>query len=137
MDLCCGYGLLASGITRKDNNINMLYLVEADSLALDCAQRNLSHFVNKQSYHLDAARETLPKYMDIVVCNPPFHTGQTRDVELGQRIIQQACEALKHGGELFMVANRQLPYEKILKEYLSDVACLVAKDGFKVLRGKK
>ncbi len=137
MDLCCGYGLLAAHIIKTSPEITHLSLVEADSLALDCAAKNTVHFSDVSLHHLDAVTELLPKHMNAVVCNPPFHTGQSRDVELGQTIVNKACGALTHGGELYLVANRQLPYEHILKEHLREVECLAAQDGFKVIRGKK
>jgi len=141
MDLCCGYGLLATHILKASQNITHMHLVEAESLALDCAKKNVAEVMTGDAvvnfHHLDAANENLPKHLNFVVCNPPFHTGQSRDVELGQTIVNKACGALTHGGELYLVANRQLPYEHILKEYLRDVQCLAAGGGFKVLRGKK
>ena len=139
MDLCCGYGLLSTQVLKTSHSITQLHLVEAESLALDCAKKNVVEYDSTavSFHHLDAANESLPKHLNFVVCNPPFHTGQNRDVELGQTIVNKACGALTHGGELYLVANRQLPYEKILKEYLREVECLAASDGFKVLRGKK
>lgn len=141
MDLCCGYGLLATHVLKTSPSITNMHLVEADSLALDCAQKNVAEVMADDAvvnfHHLDAANENLPKHLDFVVCNPPFHTGQSRDVELGQTIVNKACGALTHGGELYLVANRQLPYEHILKEYLREVECVAAGGGFKVLRGKK
>ena len=43
--------------------------------------------------------------------NPPFHTRPRADPALGQAMIRKAAAALRRGGRLFMVANRQLPYE--------------------------
>jgi len=137
MDLCCGYGLLSVDILKKSSDITQLHMVEADALALACAEKNLADVEGVRFHHLDAAVEALPKHLNFVVCNPPFHTGQSRDVELGQNIVSKACGALTHGGELYLVANRQLPYEKILNEHLREVECLAAGDGFKVIRGKK
>ncbi len=141
MDLCCGYGLLATHVLKTSPSITNMHLVEADSLALDCAQKNVAKVMTGDAvinfHHLDAAQENLPKHLHFVVCNPPFHTGQSRDVELGQTIVNKACGALTHGGELYLVANRQLPYEHILKTHLREVECLAVGDGFKVIRGKK
>jgi len=143
MDLCCGYGLLAADILQKNHHIKLMHLVEADAFALACAQRNTQcktdskEVLTMRYHHLDATTEGLPKKLDWVVCNPPFHRGQTRDVELGKSIVIRACHALKAGGELFLVANRQLPYEAILKDNLSSVAILISRDGFKVLHGKR
>ena len=141
MDLCCGYGLLATHVLKASPSITHLHLVEAESLALDCAKKNVADAVAGDAvvsfHHLDAANENLPRHLNFVVCNPPFHTGQSRDVELGQTIVNKACGALTHGGEVYLVANRQLPYEHILKAHLREVECLAVGDGFKVIRGKK
>ena len=137
MDLCCGYGLLAKHIIQHGDDVSALHLVEADSLALACAVKNVQGFEHVTTHHLDAVHELLPKHMDAVVCNPPFHTGQVRDVELGQSIVTKACGALTHGGELFLVANRQLPYEHILDTHLRTFECVAVGDGFKIIRGKK
>jgi 16S rRNA (guanine1207-N2)-methyltransferase len=89
MDLCCGYGLLAAHCLKASPSITHLHLVEADSLALDCAKKNVAEGITGDTdispHHVDAAHESLPKHFNYVVCNPPFHTGQTRDVELGQK----------------------------------------------------
>jgi len=141
MDLCCGYGLLATHIVKHSAKISHMHLLEADSLALDCAQKNVAQVITGDTeislHHVDAASEALPKHVDVVVCNPPFHTGQVRDVELGKKIVNKACGALTHGGELYLVANRQLPYEHILNTHLRSVEILAQGDGFKVIKGKK
>ncbi len=136
MDLCCGYGLLAAHI-KQHQDVSEIHLVEADSLALACAERNMRGFSSAVYHHVDATIEALPEQMDAVVCNPPFHTGQTRDVALGETIARKACSALTHGGELYLVANRKLPYEHILKSHLRGTQTLAQGDGFKVIRGKK
>ena len=137
MDLCCGYGLLSAALLKKSPTIKQLHMVEAEALALACAKRNVAGFEHATFYHMDAAKEDLPKHLDWIVCNPPFHTGQIRDVELGKTIVTRACESLKYNGELYVVANRQLPYEKILKAQLREIEQIAVGDGFKVLRGKK
>ena len=43
--------------------------------------------------------------------NPPFHSGQNTDISLGRAFLRAAADSLRTGGRLFMVANRQLPYE--------------------------
>ncbi|MDX8384047.1 MAG: methyltransferase [Ghiorsea sp.] len=137
MDLCCGYGLLAASILNHQQDIQHLHLVEADALALACAQVNTAGHEHVHYHHLDAQTEPLPKKTDWLVCNPPFHRGQVRDVELGKAIVVRACHALKAGGDLYLVANRQLPYEHVLKEHLSSVETWIERDGFKVLHGKR
>ncbi|MDQ7000245.1 MAG: methyltransferase, partial [Mariprofundus sp.] len=136
MDLCCGYGLLTEYILHLSTDIKQIHLVEADWLALDCARQNTAAWQDiVQSHWKDAVLESLPKQLDWVVCNPPFHSGQSRDVKLGQSIVLHACQSLKKGGCLYLVANRKLPYENLIRSELRQCEILTEADGFKVIRG--
>jgi len=137
-DLCCGYGLLSEHVLRILPQISKLHLVEADRLALSCAEQNTVLWSEKvESHWLDAATEPLPSRLDWVLCNPPFHTGQSRNIELGQQIVTRACRSLKRGGTLYLVANRKLPYEQILGAELKHNQILAQTSGFKVMRGTR
>jgi len=136
MDLCCGYGLLTKNILRQSTNIKQIHLLDADWLALDCARQNTAAWQDIVQWHWkDAMHDSLPKQLDWVVCNPPFHSNQSRDVELGQSIVLHACQSLKRGGQLYLVANRKLPYEKLLRSKLRQCQMLIEADGFKVIKG--
>jgi 16S rRNA (guanine1207-N2)-methyltransferase len=135
-DVCCGYGLLSEHALRISAQITRLHLIEADRLALFCAEQNTASWNEKVETHwLDATTEQLPPELDWVVCNPPFHTGQSRDIELGQTIVARACRNLKRSGKLYLVANRKLPYEQILDAELKRFQILAEADGFKVMQG--
>jgi len=136
MDLCCGYGFLAEHLLRTSSHIETLHLLEADRLALDCAVQNTAAWQHKTHIHwLDAASDVLPQSLDWIVCNPPFHTGQQRDVTLGQNIVKRACQSLKRGGTLYVVANRKLAYENLMRDELKHCQTLIEADGFKVIQG--
>ncbi len=136
MDLCCGNGFLAKAIIRQASGIRQLHLVDHDRLALDCARATLCEYPVPYVLHwLDASSEVLPQPLDWIVCNPPFHRQQEQNIELGQAIIQQACASLKHGGHIWMVANRKLPYEKILGQRLAKVDIIIQQQGYKIIHG--
>ena len=136
MDLCCGYGLLAEHVLSNNPGVDCLHLVDADQLALHCAMQNTTAWHETVRIHwLDAACEPLPAQMAWIVCNPPFHTGQERDVALGQSIINRACNSLRPGGRLYLVANRKLPYEQVLAAQLTRHQILAESAGFKVIEG--
>jgi len=138
MDLCCGYGFLASSLLQRHAEIARLHLLDADRLAVSMAGRNTEAFAGKVELHWrDAACEALPQRLDWVVCNPPFHSGQARDVELGQAIVANGCRSLKRGGRIFIVANRKLPYEAVLESELSRVEVLMQAEGYKVIAGSR
>jgi len=136
LDLCCGYGFLACRLLARHEEITKLHMLDADRLALAMAGRNVEEFAGKVELHWrDAAREVLPQGVDWIVCNPPFHTGQACDVELGQEIVANGCRSLKPGGSIFIVANRKLPYEAVLERQLREVRILTQVEGYKIMSG--
>ncbi|TIW22658.1 MAG: methyltransferase, partial [Mesorhizobium sp.] len=85
----------------------------------------------------DLLTETVERRYDAIVMNPPFHSGRAAEPGIGSGMIRAASKALKPGGRLFMVANRQLPYEKVLAAAFSSHA-EVARDGmFKVFSARR
>jgi len=138
MDLCCGYGFLSVNILKSHPDIDSLYLVEADRLALECAEQNIQTWQNKVEPHwLNAVTDPLPLKLDWVVCNPPFHSGQSQDIPLGQTIIANACNSLKRHGKLYMVANRKLAYEAVLDRMLMEHHAVVQEQGFKIIEASR
>ncbi len=136
MDLCCGYGLLSEHILKKFSDIRQWYMVDADNTALHCAKKNTLAWQDKvKLLWQDAQLAGLPKKLDYVVCNPPFHMGQDQDVALGQAIVAQGCRSLKRGGNIYIVANRKLPYEEVLVKHLRSHHTVIETQGFKIMHG--
>ncbi len=137
MDLGCGYGFLSIQALKKHPDINMMHLVDQDLLAIRCARENLKAHHRARFDWRDGCTEILPAPLDFVLLNPPFHAGKQRDLPLGQCLVQKACQSLKVGGSLYMVANRKLAYEKTLQEALMSTHCLCQEQGFKVLKASR
>ena len=71
---------------------------------------------------------------DVIVTNPPFHTGSRHDrPDIGRRFIAVAAAALRTGGSLWLVANRHLPYESVLDESFGKVTMVKQAGGFKIV----
>jgi 16S rRNA (guanine1207-N2)-methyltransferase len=114
-DLGAGWGYLSDAILRRCPRIRQLDLFEADSRALECARKNLAGRECEIHFHWHDVTTGLPEIYDTIVMNPPFHTGQATDVDLGRAFLKTAAVSLKRGGKLLLVANRQLPYEAVLE----------------------
>jgi 16S rRNA (guanine1207-N2)-methyltransferase len=53
--------------------------------------------------------------VDLVVCNPPFHSGATVSEDLAARLFAGAARVLRPGGELWCVYNSHLPHRDALR----------------------
>ena len=110
-DLGAGWGFLSRAVLEKNPKLKALHLFEADARALECARKNLAGVETPIDYHWHDVVAGLPEKYEAIVMNPPFHTGQFTDISLGRAFLRSAADAMRTGGRLFMVANRQLPYE--------------------------
>ena len=134
-DFGAGWGYLTSRLLENDA-FTAFDLIEADAVALDCARKNVVS--NKAVFHwADATEFTLPERADVIVMNPPFHTDRKADPELGRRFIASAKRNLRLSGQLFLVANRHLPYEQILTDLFAIVQEGVGTGQFKTFVASK
>lgn len=131
VDLGAGWGWLSAEMLKRPG-LEVLHLVEADAVALDCARRNVTD--PRARFHwADALDFRLSEPVNGVVMNPPFHQGRAADPRLGAGFIRSAAGLLTGAGRLWMVANRHLPYEQVLRECFADVSELGGDSRFKIL----
>jgi 16S rRNA (guanine1207-N2)-methyltransferase len=136
-DLGAGWGYLSDVALERCPGIERIDLFEADARALACAKRNLARHQSDIRFHWHDVTTGLPETYDAILMNPPFHTGQETDVDLGRAFIKIAAASLKRNGKIYLVANRQLPYEPML-DSLRLAWRKVAEDGtYKVIAAEK
>jgi 16S rRNA (guanine1207-N2)-methyltransferase len=139
-DLGCGYGYLASEVLARCRAVTALDLYEAEARALEVARTNLQPFAAQVAldFHWHDVTTGLPRRYDFIVSNPPFHAqGRADRPDIGQRFIAAAADALNPGGQLWLVANRHLPYEAALDATFGSVRTVAQRDGFKVVNAIK
>ena len=131
-DLGAGWGYLARAVLARAG-VKECHLVEAEADALDCARVNVTD--ERAAFHwADATAVKLPRAMDHVVMNPPFHQGRDADPALGIAFIGAAARMLQPQGVLWLVANRHLPYDRPLTALFRDVQDIGGDAGFRVIR---
>tara|TARA_R110002049_G_scaffold307712_2_gene509095 strand:+ start:67534 stop:68532 length:999 start_codon:yes stop_codon:yes gene_type:complete len=134
-DLGAGWGFLSAHVLTRPG-VKTLHLVEAGHMALDCARHNVID--ERAEFHwADATDWQPPHRMDTVVMNPPFHTGRASEPQIGQAFVAAAARILSGHGDLWMVANRHLPYETELKKRFAQVSDLGGDARFKLFHATR
>lgn len=134
-DLGAGWGYLSARILEL-SGVGELHLVEAQKSALDCARLNVTDARCRFHWADATAIADLPP-LDAVVMNPPFHTGRKGDPSIGVAFVEAARRLLKPSGDLWLVANRHLPYERALAEAFLEVAPADGNSGYKILHARR
>ena len=134
VDLGAGWGALS--LAALERGAGEVHLVEADHAALEAARANITdpravfHWADARNIRLDAPARH-------VICNPPFHQGRSADPALGQAFIRNAARILARNGTLWLVANRHLPYERVLEEAFASWQTLDQSAGYKIIRAER
>lgn len=135
-DFGCGIGWLARSVLASPK-VTKLSLIDLDRRAIDAACRNIED--PRAEFLWEDVRQaaTTLGSLDFVVTNPPFHETGGEDRSLGQAFIRTAVASLRKGGDLWLVANRHLPYEAILAEHFAKVRLAGETNGYKVYEARK
>lgn len=141
-DLGAGWGFLATQVIARCPQVTAIDLYEAEQRALAPARGNLQRAVQASGravetgvYWHDVTAGLTQRY-NAIVSNPPFHQGRADLPALGRAFIASAADALLPDGRLWLVANRHLPYEGLLRERFAAVREVAQRDGFKVIEAR-
>lgn len=84
--------------------------------------------------HRADALEAVPEgWADLILLNPPFHTGATVHAGVAHRLIRACRSALAPGGELRIVFNSHLRYRPLVKRTIGPVTEVARDRTFTVL----
>ena len=135
-DFGCGIGILSHSVLRSQS-VTAIKLVDIDRRAIAAAQHNVDD-PRAQFMWADIRTAKLEaKGLDFVVMNAPFHDAGTEDRSLAQHFVKRAAEMLRPGGTCWLVANRHLPYETVMKPLFKYVGLKLEADGYKIYEARK
>lgn len=135
LDLGCGYGYLslhlahylkAQGcdITATDNN----------AAAIQCCQQNFEQqHVNGQVIAANCAQGISGPF-DLIICNPPFHTGFSVENSLTDRFLAAAATRLSTQGSACFVVNKHIALEKKARHWFKTIDTCADNGHFKLVR---
>jgi 16S rRNA (guanine1207-N2)-methyltransferase len=137
LDVGCGYGIL--GIYAALEGAGLVHLVDNNLLAIASSRETLSlnHITNAEVFVGDLLDSMGANKYDLILSNPPFHAGHIVNYQIAQAMFDQSCQALNPGGQMTIVANRFIRYDKVIKAIFGNVSTLTESGKFHVLSGLK
>lgn len=133
-DLACGLGLIGLAALRGGIAETVLFADES-AMALQASRDNVETLLGDQApaqFHHGDGLTGVTGTFDLILCNPPFHSGHTVDDHVGRRLVAHALRHLRPGGRLCLVANRHLSYRKMLRQHFAATERLAANAKFTV-----
>lgn len=117
LDLACGCGPLLLGAGALFPGVR-LQGADADARAVVAARAALTAAGHPSAevvwWSAGEATPASAGSIDLVVTNPPAHTGLAGDLDPARALFREIDRVLAPGGRALVVANRQLPYEQPL-----------------------
>ena len=117
VDLGCGTGVLATLAARQLPTARVEALDESAAACRSAAATAAANGVAERVIvrRADLLSGVEDRSVDLVLCNPPFHRGTSRDSDAAFGMFTAAARALRPGGELWTVHNSHLPYLPALR----------------------
>ncbi len=138
IDLGCGTGLLAAALARSQPGARVL---ASDRSAAAVASAGLTMEANG----IDTVRVTRDDALsaetdasaDLILLNPPFHTGAVVHSGLADKLFAASARVLRPGGELWTVWNSHLGYRAALERTVGPTTQVTRTPKFTVTRSRR
>ncbi len=136
-DFGCGCGIIAAWLKLRQPD---LVVSASDVSALAYAATKTTLRENKISgvtVHVAAGLAAIPGPLDVIVSNPPFHSGQNTDYSITEELFSSAAKKLAPRGALYIVGNRFLPYRAPMEKCIGPTQVLADTRSFWVLKATR
>ncbi len=129
LDAGCGYGVI--GLFAWRLGVSSVDMIDNHLLAIACARENIrqnatpgldSLAFTVRAFLADALDFTPDYGYTHIVSNPPFHAGRKVDNIAALAFIQHARRFLTPGGQLILVANRFLRYDRLMQDLFGNLS---------------
>ncbi|MFV0435664.1 MAG: class I SAM-dependent methyltransferase [Leucobacter sp.] len=135
VDLGCGNGVLAVWAALAFPRARVIATDQsAAAVAATRLTAEAAGVLDRVDIHRADALEAVPDgWADLILLNPPFHTGATVHAGVAHRLIRACGRALGPGGELRLVFNSHLRYRPIVERSVGPARELARDRTFTVL----
>lgn len=139
LDLGCGTGVLATALALTHPDVRVVASdVSWAAVASARATADGAGVGDRvRTVQQDGATDIADESIDLVVFNPPFHTGHAVVEDMAHRLFVEAARVLRTGGILLCVYNSHLPHRAALQQAVGPTAQLSRTAKFTVTRSLK
>lgn len=141
VDLGCGNGVVGTAVQVHDPDADVVFTDEsyqAVASAQATYRANVREGRRTAEFLVgDGVAMLPPGSVDLVLSNPPFHSHQATTDATALRMFAQSRKVLRHGGELWVVANRHMGYHTHLRRLFGNSEVVASEPKFVVLRAVK
>ncbi|MCF7500670.1 MULTISPECIES: methyltransferase [unclassified Pseudoalteromonas] len=114
LDFACGAGVIATYLGLKQPELEFV-CSDVSALATYATEQTLALNNLKGEALLSDGLENISGKFDLIISNPPFHTGIATDYSIAEAFLANAKQHLTKQGSLTIVANSFLKYPPILE----------------------
>lgn len=137
LDMGCGNGII--GLYASKLGAASVDMVDSNLYAICAARKNIevNGLKNITAMPGDLYEAVDKKRYDLVLSNPPFHTGKEVNYQVAQALIHGAYDHLNKKGRLVVVANRFIRYDHWMQEVFKNIEVLSTTSKYHVLSSTK
>ncbi|WP_176733087.1 methyltransferase [Streptomyces agglomeratus] len=140
VDLGCGNGVVGTAAALANPEAEVLFTDESFQAvaSAEATFRANTGADRKAEFRVgDGLSGVAAGTVDLVLNNPPFHSHQATTDATARRMFGGARDALRPGGELWVVGNRHLGYHVTLRRIFGNSELIAGDPKFVVLRAVK
>ncbi|MFS0828735.1 methyltransferase [Pseudomonas phoenicis] len=136
LDFGCGAGVLGAIVKRRYPE-SQVTLLDVDAFAVASSRLTLAANGLDADVISGDGIDHAPVELDLILSNPPFHTGVHTDYRASEALMEKSGEHLRKGGEMRLVANTFLRYKPLIEAALGNCAVLTEDAGFRIYQATR